>query len=60
MLAPVAQALFGLLSMHGWGSHTAAHSMAMAAPTDAAVMLPGAVGRDHAPMADQSPAVPAR
>ena len=33
MLAAVALALFGLLSMHGWGSHSPGHSMAMAPAT---------------------------
>lgn len=32
-LAPVAVALFGLLSMHGLGSHTGAHSMGATPPS---------------------------
>lgn len=38
MLAAVALALFGLLSMHGWGSHAAGHTMAMAPATSATTM----------------------
>lgn len=47
-VAAVAVALFGLLSMHGWGSHTGAHSMG-AAPQSARVMIAasGAVGHSH-------------
>lgn len=37
-LAAVTVALFGLLSMHGWGSHTDAHSM-RAAPPSASFLL---------------------
>lgn len=37
-LAAVAVALFGLLSMHGWGSHTGAHSMG-AMPQNANVTI---------------------
>jgi hypothetical protein len=36
ILAAVALALFGLLSMHGWGSHTGGHTMTMA-PASSAV-----------------------
>lgn len=38
MLAVVATALLGILSMHGWGTHTAGHLA-----TDAAVHVGGAV-----------------
>lgn len=41
MLAAVALALFGLLSMHGWGSHTAGHTMAMAPAANAVVATSG-------------------
>jgi hypothetical protein len=37
-LAAVAITLFGLLSMHGWGSHTGAHSM-RATPESADVLI---------------------
>lgn len=36
MLVAVAVALFGLMSMHGWGSHTGGHIMAMA-PANGAI-----------------------
>ena len=47
-LAAVAVALFGVLSMHGWGSHTGAHSMG-AAPQSASVRIAasGPVGHSH-------------
>ncbi|MFE6510565.1 DUF6153 family protein [Nocardioides sp. NPDC057767] len=46
-LAAVAVALFGLMSMHGWGSHIGAHSMA-AAPESAGVMVMADHGGSHA------------
>lgn len=40
MLAAVALALFGLLSMHGWGSHTPGHTMApVPVPVPSTVMM---------------------
>jgi hypothetical protein len=45
-LATVAVALFGLLSMHGWGSHSGAHSMG-AAPQSANVMIPASGPTSH-------------
>lgn len=36
MLAAVALALFGLLSMHGWGSHASGHTVATPPATSAA------------------------
>ena len=58
-LAAVAVALFGLLSMHGWGSHATHSPDAMATgPQGANVMV--AAGHDgtvgHAPMTDEGPA----
>ena len=41
MLTAVALALFGLLSMHGWGSHTSGHSMATAPATSTVAMNSG-------------------
>lgn len=41
MLAAVALALFGLLSMHGWGSHTPGHTVAMAPATSAVTIAFG-------------------
>lgn len=41
MLSAVAVALFGLLSMHGWGSHTPGHTMATAPAANAAAVAPG-------------------
>lgn len=59
MLAAVALALFGLLSMHGWGSHTRGHGMAMAPATSTVTMNSGhstqkqtAEMDDHTPRAD--------
>jgi hypothetical protein len=47
-LAAVAIALFGLLSMHGWGSHTGTHSM-RAMPESANVMIAASdpIWHDH-------------
>lgn len=45
-LAAVAVALFGLLSMHGWGSHTGAHSMG-ATPPSANVMMVASDSASH-------------
>ena len=54
MLAAVALALFGLLSMHGWGSHTPGHDMAATSATSTVSMDGGhtshsqmAVAGDH-------------
>jgi hypothetical protein len=59
MLAAVALALFGLLSMHGWGSHTLGHSVATAPATSTVAMDDGhtahsqiAVMGDHTSRAD--------
>jgi hypothetical protein len=53
MLAAVALALFGLLSMHGWGSHTGGHAMAMAPVSSAASMDSSqAPGHGHASTLD--------
>lgn len=49
MLAAVALALFGLLSMHGWGSHTPGHTMAMA-PSANATMMGSGHAADHSEM----------
>lgn len=46
-LAAVAVALFGLMSMHGWGSHVGAHPMG-AAPESAGVMVVMDQGGPHA------------
>lgn len=46
-LAAVAVALFGLLSMHGWGSHAGAHSMG-AVPQGTNVMVAAGHGGPHA------------
>ena len=45
-LAAVAVALFGLLSMHGWGSHSGAHSMG-ATPQSANVMIAASDSGSH-------------
>jgi hypothetical protein len=45
-LAAVAVTLFGLLSMHGWGSHTGAHSMG-ATPPSANLMIAGSDPVSH-------------
>ncbi|MFE6648968.1 DUF6153 family protein [Nocardioides sp. NPDC057772] len=47
-LAAVAVALFGLLSMHGWGSHAGAHSMG-ATPQSPDVMMSAGHDGPHAP-----------
>lgn len=46
MLAAVAVALFGLLSMHGWGSHTGGHTVAMA-PASSAVSTDSSQAASH-------------
>lgn len=46
-LAAVAVALFGLMSMHGWGSHVGAHPMG-AASESAGVMVVMDYGSPHA------------
>lgn len=46
-LAAVAAALFGLLSMHGWGSHAGGHSMG-AVPQGTNVMVAAGHGGLHA------------
>jgi hypothetical protein len=46
-LAAVAVALFGLMSMHGWGSHVGAHSMGTS-PESAGVMVVMDHGGQHA------------
>lgn len=46
-LAAVAVALFGLLSMHGWGSHAGAHPMG-AAPQGSNVTMAADHGGPHA------------
>ncbi len=51
MLAAVALALFGLLSMHGWGSHAGGHAMAVA-PASGAVAMDTAHGHGHVTMTD--------
>ncbi len=51
MLVAVALALFGLLSMHGWGSHTGGHSMAMA-PVGAPASGHVAIHEDHVAASD--------
>lgn len=51
-LAVVAVALFGLLSMHGWGSHTGAHAMAATTPSATVV----ATGSDPASHGHSEPA----
>ncbi|WP_242498270.1 DUF6153 family protein [Nocardioides glacieisoli] len=55
-LAAVAVALFGLLSMHGWGSHTGAHSMG-AMPESANVMIAASdpTRHDHSGRAASAP-----
>jgi hypothetical protein len=45
-LAAVTITLFGLLSMHGWGSHTGAHSM-RATPESANIMIAGGTPIHH-------------
>jgi hypothetical protein len=45
-LAAVAVALFGLMSMHGWGSHAGAHSMS-AEPDGASVLVAVGHGGPH-------------
>lgn len=58
MLAAVSLALFGLLSMHGWGSHAGGHTTAM--PTaDGAVAMESApiTGHDHRTMTAEGSAV---
>lgn len=47
VLAAVAAALFGLMSMHGWGSHTGAHSMGPV-PQSTNVMMAADYGDPHA------------
>jgi hypothetical protein len=55
-LAAVAIALFGLLSMHGWSSHTGAHSM-RPMPESANIMIAGGtpIHRDHTGRAASAP-----
>lgn len=51
VLTVVAPALFGLLSMHGWGSHTGTHTMAMAPATSAiSTYSSQATGHSHVTM----------
>ena len=55
MLAAVALTLFGLLSMHGWGSHTGGHSTAMMpASSTVSTVSSQAAGHGHATMSDHS------
>lgn len=54
MLAAVALALFGLLSMHGWGSHAGGHAMAMA-PASSAVSTDSGQAGDHGHTAMSNP-----
>ena len=54
MLAAVALALFGLLSMHGWGSHTPGHTMAMAPPANAEAVAGHAAGHQMPRTDDQA------
>lgn len=52
-LAAVTVALFGLLSMHGWGSHTGVHSMGA---TPASVMSPAdSRVHDHSGPSEREP-----
>lgn len=53
MLTAVALALFGLLSMHGWGSHTGGHTMAMS-PASSAVSTDSSHAIGHGIMSDDS------
>ncbi len=53
MFAAVALALFGLLSMHGWGSHTGGHTMAMA-PASSAVSADSSHATGHGIMSGDS------
>jgi hypothetical protein len=46
-LAAVAVALFGLLSMHGWGSHTGAHSMEAMQSANVMIAASDPVRHDH-------------
>jgi hypothetical protein len=57
--AAVAVALFGLLSMHGWGSHTGAHSMGASPQSAIAVIASnGPISDDHSGMAANEPDTP--
>ncbi|WP_281365473.1 DUF6153 family protein [Nocardioides panzhihuensis] len=59
--AAVAVALFGLLSMHGWGSHAGAHTMG-ALPQSGGVVMAAGHGGPHelaATTVDESPATAA-
>lgn len=46
-LVAVAVALFGLLSMHGWGSHTGAHSMGATSQSAIAMIAANGTIRHH-------------
>lgn len=55
-LVAVAVALFGLLSMHGWGSHTGAHSVgATSQSAIAMIAASGAISHDHSGPAANEP-----
>ena len=55
-LAAVAVALFGLLSMHGWGSHTGAHTMGATPPSaNIAIAASGPISHDHSGPAASDP-----
>lgn len=55
MLAAVAAALFGLLSMHGWGSHAGGHTAAMLPATSAvSTDFPQSAGHAHPTTSDGS------
>ncbi len=55
-LAAVAVALFGLLSLHGWGSHTGAHTMGATPPSaNIAIAASGPISHDHSGPAASDP-----
>ena len=55
-LAAVAVALFGLLSMHGWGSHTGAHTMGATSPSaNVLIAASGPLSHDHSGPAASEP-----
>lgn len=55
-LAAVAVALFGLLSMHGWGSHTGAHTMGATSPSaNIMIAASGPISHDHSGPAASEP-----
>lgn len=58
-LVAVAVALFGLLSMHGWGSHTGAHSVGATSQSAVAMIAAsGAISHDHSGPAANEPDTP--